>query len=229
VQDFLLTNFPAFIARSPEDFLKFMLARKALAQAAASGSSELPALLKRFNDDFPNVERARTNIGNPLAVSYFSQTPYALGAAGLAVKYRTQAQEPDTDCPPSEQEAKKRSGTYLREAMAKRLDPAKGKPVVFDFQVQRRDEGMEIEDPTQEWSEQRSAFVTVATLVIPPQEFLVPQMDLAEHISFNPWNGLKAHQPLGRVNEARRTVYHASATFRHSANGISDPAGAPAR
>jgi hypothetical protein len=88
---------------------------------------------------------------------------------------------------------------------------------------------MEIEDPTQEWSEQRSAFVTVATLVIPPQEFLVPQMDLAEHISFNPWNGLKAHQPLGRVNEARRTVYHASATFRHSANGISDPAGAPAR
>ena len=210
VQDFLLTDFPAFIASTPEDFLDFMVARKALVDAA--GKPEFKAMLDDFNRRFPNVERARNNIGNPLAVRYFSQTPYALGNPAAAVKYSTLPLESDTERPATEAEAMKRGNTYLRDAMVTRLSDPSRKPVEFQFQVQRRTAGMDLEDPTQIWSETDSQFVTVATVVIPTQP-LQPD-EFAEAISFNPWNGLKAHMPLGQVNGARRQVYPASALFR---------------
>jgi hypothetical protein len=34
-------------------------------------------------------------------------------------------------------------------------------------------------------------------------------------MSFNPWNALPDHRPLGDFNRARRTIYAAMAAFRH--------------
>jgi hypothetical protein len=35
-----------------------------------------------------------------------------------------------------------------------------------------------------------------------------------ECLAFNPWNGLKAHQPLGSLNRARWAVYNGSESVR---------------
>jgi hypothetical protein len=210
VQDFLLTNFPAFVASTPEGFLEFMGVRKAIHQAKAANSAELPALLDRLKKDFPNAVRAQTTIHNPLRIQYYSQTPYALGDPDFAVKYRARSVELEAEGPLSEEE--KQNPRFLRAAMVTRLDAANQNPVIFEFQIQRRRAGMDIDDQTQPWSETESPFETVAQLVIPTQP-LLPN-ELAEAISFNPWNSLKAHMPLGEINLARKTVYPASQSLR---------------
>lgn len=43
--------------------------------------------------------------------------------------------------------------------------------------------------------------------------------EVCEKLSFNPWNGLKAHQPLGSLNRARWAVYRESKSFRTGACG----------
>jgi hypothetical protein len=40
-----------------------------------------------------------------------------------------------------------------------------------------------------------------------------------EHLSFSPWHGLLAHQPLGNINRARRLAYRVSASFRRAQEG----------
>ena len=35
-----------------------------------------------------------------------------------------------------------------------------------------------------------------------------------DSLSFNPWHGISAHQPMGHINRARRYVYDASRNHR---------------
>ena len=77
---------------------------------------------------------------------------------------------------------------------------------------------MPIDDATVRWSERRSPFRRVAMLTIPRQVFWpaagMPPADLeghqrhdgalGENMSFMPWHGLTAHEPLGDINDARR-------------------------
>ena len=37
-------------------------------------------------------------------------------------------------------------------------------------------------------------------------------------LSFNPWNGVDAHQPLGGIMRIRRSAYERSTAFRHAMN-----------
>jgi hypothetical protein len=41
---------------------------------------------------------------------------------------------------------------------------------------------------------------------------------IGERLSFSPWHGLKAHEPLGAINRARRQVYRTIAAVRNTAN-----------
>ncbi len=165
---------------------------------------------------FPQVRELRTVVRDPLTQLYWSQTPYALGS-GLIVKYLAQPRIVDT-VPLTPAEAKGNPDPeYLRAAMARTLE----RDVTFDIKVQRRLDHMPIDDPTDEWKESESPFVSVATLVIPGQGFMSPaQMAFAEHVSFNPWHTLEAHRPLGRVNQSRRDVYIEMLARRHKANGV---------
>ncbi len=75
---------------------------------------------------------------------------------------------------------------------------------------------MPIEDASVIWDEEKSPFKTVATITIENQE-LDTQKALAtcERSSFNPWQSLAAHKPLGRMNEVRRLVYEHAAKLRN--------------
>ena len=111
---------------------------------------------------------------------------------------------------------------YLRKALIERLEIREGnKPVVFKFQVQRRDANSlnipeDIENVCNEWAESQYEFVTVATLTIPPQNFDSPESrEACENLFFSPWHGIVEHRPLGGINRMRRAVYEASSNVRH--------------
>jgi len=58
--------------------------------------------------------------------------------------------------------------------------------------------------------------VSLAMLTLPTQVFDTPeQKEVCEKLSFNPWNGLKAHRPLGEMNRARKVVYPLSQAARN--------------
>jgi hypothetical protein len=79
---------------------------------------------------------------------------------------------------------------------------------------------MPVEDPTVEWDADASPFVTVATFTVAPQ---IAWRNGAsnrneDRLSFSPWHGLAAHQPLGSVNRARKTLYDFGAGYRSEVN-----------
>ena len=81
-------------------------------------------------------------------------------------------------------------------------------------------EAMPIEDASVPWPEDKSPFVTVARIVVPPQIAWNDQrsVEMDDGLSFSPWHGLAAHRPLGSINRVRRAAYSASAGTR-SARG----------
>ena len=80
---------------------------------------------------------------------------------------------------------------------------------------------MPIEDASKQWDEKESPFVTVATLVLPPQTSwehgASDKMD--DELVYSIWHGIDAHRPLGGINRARNDTYQKSAEFRTGFNG----------
>jgi hypothetical protein len=77
---------------------------------------------------------------------------------------------------------------------------------------------MPIEDASVIWNEDVAPFQIVATITIENQDFDTSQaLEYCERCSFNPWQSLAAHQPLGRMNEVRRMVYANAAELRNKA------------
>jgi hypothetical protein len=89
--------------------------------------------------------------------------------------------------------------------------------VLFEFQVQLRTSAttMPIEDASVEWPETESPYRTVGHLLLPRQEILgLREQDAFKHLSFNVWQALAAHRPLGGINRVRRPAYALSSTWR---------------
>ena len=78
-----------------------------------------------------------------------------------------------------------------------------------------------IEDASAVWPEELSPYVTVARLTAEPQEAysVARRIFVDERLSFSPWHGLLAHQPLGNINRARRLAYRTAAAFRRTQEG----------
>jgi len=143
---------------------------------------------------------------------YFSMTPFKLGPH--AVKFSVQSRGTPTGEIPSTP-----SDNYLRDDMKARLGAA---PVTMDFMIQRRTHPnkMPIENAAAYWSEKCSPYERIATIEIQQQVFdSEEQMSFAENISFNPWQSLMAHAPLGGLNRLRLEVYKAVSKLRHERNG----------
>jgi len=74
-----------------------------------------------------------------------------------------------------------------------------------------------IEDARVDWNTEPQR---VATLTLHAEGFGSPEQEqLGERMSFNPWNTLEAHRPLGGLNRARRVVYRAVYELRARLNG----------
>ena len=149
---------------------------------------------------------------SPFEVSYWSCVPYLLGE-GQAMKYSVR--------PCSDRKTKvpwNPPDDWLRQSMAQTLSQT---DVELDFLIQLQTDfkRMPIEDAAIEWPERLSAFVPVAKITIPKQEFRSPeQMVFARNLSFNPWHSIADHRPLGNQNRARFTIYSELSRLRQSMN-----------
>jgi hypothetical protein len=197
VQDFVLADHPVFFARNVQHTLDFLTA-----MAAGTPVSHLAA-------DYPELPAfARMATASLLATTYWSQTPYKLGAG--AVKYVATPVDsgPDTSSPLDA------TPDCLRESMIEQLT-VRGLPARFDLAVQLQTDAdsMPIEDPTVLWT---SNPVRVASITISPQEFAGEAQGAAfDSLGWSPWNALPEHRPLGGINRARRQLYAESDALRH--------------
>ncbi len=96
----------------------------------------------------------------------------------------------------------------------------KSGPIAFDLQIQYFVDTQKtpIEDPTVEWKESDSPFITVATLVLGEQDATsaegIKQSELVEALSFDPWHAVAALRPLGNMMRARNHAYRLSTQER---------------
>ncbi len=224
-QDFLMINSPAFAFANVKDYLRLnqiLLKFNDKADAFfAPLDPRLPPVegltandIKRIAATFAIASKSRaTPVANPLEIQYFGAAPFLFGKDHV-MRFAAQpwgGEKPQI--PPN-----KPSATYLRKAVTKTM---RGKdPICFDFMIQVRrvdEKGLNIEDATKHWDDEKFPFVNVATIVIP-----APQMEIdsrkaeaeCERLVFTPWHSLAAHKPLGGINRLRKAIYIASAEHR---------------
>lgn len=229
-QDFVLVNGPQFFVRNAVDYADFAdcVARGEAAVARRPKLAKLPGLARLVKlrhtlpfflpSPWPPAWRlrefsvlwklTRKRVTNPLAETYWSQTPYRLGP--YAVKYLV---KPQAVAEPEPEHA-------LTAAVAAGVG---ARATVFELFVQRQsdDRRMPVENPVVRWSETISVPVKVATITIPPQDCTDPlRRTFAEQLRFTPWHALLEHEPLGSINRVRKAVYLESARLRDRANGV---------
>jgi hypothetical protein len=210
-QDFLLNSYPVLFAADPEDFLGFIEAtRKQRTWQYFADPRHFYSLRV--------VLQGRDSISNPFAIRYWSTTPYRFGAdTSRAVKYSVRP------CPGSVPEIRvKPHPDFLADAMRAHLQAA---PACFDFMVQFQADpvSMPIEDASVPWSEAESPFVKLASIRIEPGKTTGKTRADCEAMTFNPWQSLAAHRPLGGINRTRLPVYSAIGKFRRLENAERRP------
>lgn len=207
-QDFITNSYPVLFAASPEEFYDFIQAQ--------FDDSILSFFLNPFDSHLNALMillQARDRPNSPFDIQFWSTTAFRFGPEEQAVKYsfkpcsNYQSPEPETY-----------SSDYLSAAMQTHLSNAN---VCFDFmvQLQKDPETMPIEDPSIEWLEEDSTFIPLAKLIIENQDFRSEQsMAQCEAMTFNPWQSIAEHQPLGRLNLVRLLIYQKLAEFRRKEN-----------
>lgn len=97
-----------------------------------------------------------------------------------------------------------------------------GNSAEYEIQVQLCTDldTMPVEDASVPWPEDKSPYVGVGRITFPEQAAYSParRVYADDCLSFSPWHGLAAHQPLGSVMRARRMAYEPSAKFRAEMN-----------
>ena len=225
-QDFVMVNAPAF---QVPDAAHFLHSLKLLAKTTDRGES----LKAMASSVFRGVEKVVEALGgesaklksmgghpqtHPLGETFYTVAPIRYGdyVAKLCVRPYAPAQLP------------------LRgETVDLQGDPDGLRRVVNDYfavqdaewevavQLCTDEKTMPIEDAPVPWPEDQSPYLTVARLRVPLQRAwdpaTTPQAETA--LSFSPWHGLQAHQPLGSIMRARKPAYEMSADFRRRHSG----------
>lgn len=206
VQDFILNSYPALFVKTPEEFLTFIRARQE--------DKKTRFFLNPFDPHLKSlwiVYRARQKVNSPLDIRYWSTVPFQLGdTAQAVVKYSV------TPCSSYQTDQAVNPGeNQLRGAIDAHLEQ---QPACFTFALQTRSDpaSMPIEDASVIWDEEQSPFQPVATITMQQQLFDQPAaLAQCERMSFNPWQSLPQHKPLGRMNAVRRIVYDRAEKFRN--------------
>ena len=200
-QDFLMTNSATPVGRDAEEFMEFAFANE---KGTLGG---IGFLLGHPRTAGP----ALTSTGAPSSMineQYFSGAAFHLGAH-QATKFS--ARRCDGSKP--REKLKGDDPDYLKKDLAAAASEGLCFTLLVQFQV---DPGKTpIEHASFRWEEDVSPFVPVATIKMPPQSLDKPGLaEFCDSLSFSPWHGIQAHQPMGHINRARRAVYDASRAHR---------------
>jgi len=212
-QDFLMADNPAFFSANIDDYNRFLEADNYI-HFFFGGLNPFRWHVREF---LIALDTLKTPPGSPLWISYYSNTAYKLGPRNIKFSAQpcSQGQSPYS---PDENDP-----DFMRDHLAQELAQGDG---CLEFKVQLQDpsKNMPVEDPSVEWDERASPFVSVARITIPAQVFNTQeQMQFCENLSFSPWHALEEHRPLGQFNRIRRAVYRASSDYRHAQNHTEVP------
>lgn len=81
-------------------------------------------------------------------------------------------------------------------------------------------EAMPVEDASAVWPEERSPYLSVGRIRVPPQAAWSEERSrtVDRGFAFTPWHGLAAHRPFGSIMRTRKAAYEMSAAFRAQNN-----------
>lgn len=229
-QDFLLVDHPVFFTKTLAEYwtfnkyftkiLDFLKNWKNLRgfPPRLFGLIQGGVMLRLFHGDLQRRAQAfaAARPASPLAISYWSTTPYLLGS-DTAVKYMAR--------PANRGTCDTQRGVSAPDGLAQALrrELSEG-PIAYEFGVhlQEDPDRQPIEDATVNWDPENARFVPLVNIEIRrhTEEELVAGMTLAENLAFSPWHALAEHRPLGNVNRARRDVYVEMAKRRLAANAV---------
>ena len=171
--DILAVTTPAFVLRTPEEFLELMRLREPDPQTGQPDFEKLGAFLASHPESQTAVT-ATVNTEPPASfatLAYFS--PHAFkrvnaDGEGTWVRYRWRPQAGEATLP--DDEAKERGRDYLRAELEQRLRDG---PAVFELILQLRGQDDPLDDPTAVWPDDREQVVAgvleVAELVDDPE------------------------------------------------------------
>ena len=230
-QDFLMVNGPTFNTATAKKFLGSVKLLAATTDKSPGGKQFLSAILRGTEKVIEAVGGESATLKamgghpqtHPLGESYFTQVPVRYGdhIAKLSIAPVSPALTALTDAPL----AMKGKPDAMREAVAEFFSgpDAANQAAVWELRVQLCTslETMPVEDASVTWPEDQSPYVAVARLTVGSQAASTDEHTRAveDSLSFNPWHGITAHQPLGSIMRARRAAYAASADFRSQRNG----------
>ncbi|GAA0750847.1 catalase [Sphingomonas sp. ABOLD] len=224
-QDFVMVNAPAFAAPDAKKFLGNLRLLAGTTDKAEGAKKLLSAVLRSFEATIEAVggkSALLSSLGgarpvHPLGATYYSQTPYRYG--DHIAKFQLVPVSGIQDFADATINATGRPDA-MREAVNELLAEQGG---TWELRVQLCTdlEKMPVEDASVAWDEDESPYRTVATLRVEPQAGWVygESEKIEDRLSFAPWHGLAAHQPLGGVNRARQEPYKFSADYRGRFNG----------
>jgi len=207
-QDFLLNSYPALFAANPEDFLDFIAATR-------DGQVWRYFINPAHFYSLAIVLKGREKIDNPFAINYWSTPPYRFGNnPAAAVKYSVRP-----CAPPGLSTVAKSHENFLGDVMQ---EQHRAEGACFDFlvQFQTDPETMPIEDASVIWDESASPFIRVAGLQIDQSANAETNTEHCEAMTFNPWQTLAEHRPLGGINRTRKPIYSEIGQFRNEQNRL---------
>ncbi|MET0231447.1 MAG: catalase family protein [Rhodanobacteraceae bacterium] len=227
-QDFVMVNGPVFLKRDAKSFLKSLKLLARTTDRAEGAKKVLSSVLRGAEKALEAIGGESATLkaigGQPrthlLGETFFTQVPLRFGEymAKLSLAPASESLRRLTDL---ELEPGDDNPHYLRDASVEFFahDDAEWK---LRAQLCVGLDEMPVEDASVEWPEEKSAYRTIARLVVPRQPAWIegPSGSLDERLSFTPWHALAAHRPLGSVMRARRDVYRAMAAYRAQQNGV---------
>lgn len=217
-QDFLMTNKPRGSTRNAEEFVGF-------AEASAQGKLATFAFFAkagRLDELKTLLDVSKKRIDSVLKETYWSGGPILWGQAPSgrprAVKFKFEpCRDPSGELPielVTDIRPTSPAADYLKQDLIHLL-ANHDECFQMSIQVQKDPVKQPLEDGYVLWREEDTPALPAARVLIPRQNFDSPeQNEMCEHLTFNPWNGLAAHRPLGDLNRARRFVYPASQEAR---------------
>ena len=143
-------------------------------------------------------------ISSPLYTRYWSTTPYSLGDTNI-VKYMI--------VPHAIFDTKLTGKDCLKLNLKSHITK---RDAGFTFGIILQNGASSIDNLSTDWMSEGGEFIPLADILIPihSDEEMQVYYELAESLSFSPWNTPYEHRPLGIVNETRRVVYEKMASER---------------
>jgi catalase len=153
--DLLCSTSPTFLARTPEDFLELMRARRPDPETGQADLERVGAYLERHPEALPAVQ---SNLGTEppasfAALVYNSLHAFRLvnaGGEGRWLRYRWEPPGGEERIP--DEEAMSRGPDHLREELGRRLAAGHAELELWGILAEEEDP---LEDPTAPWPEER--------------------------------------------------------------------------